>query len=96
MFLVGVGLCNVVGLDGTSHADGSTLLGSKVECIGGALETSLACLFWLLSCETLSPPMDDAVFGAKSGMGNPCQVMFCARRCSMISYLTPNLSTKMA
>ena len=70
--LVCVGLNDVVGLDGTSRADGSTLLSSKVECIGGALKTSLACLLWLLSCETLSPPMDEAVFGAKSGIGNPC------------------------
>ena len=91
-----MGLNDVVGLDGTSRADGSTLLGSKVECIGGALENCLACLLWLLSCETLSPPMDDAVFGTKSGMENPCHVTLCARQCSMISYFTPNLSTKMA
>ena len=39
-----MGLKDVVGLDGTSRANGSTLLGSKVECIGGALENSFAFL----------------------------------------------------
>ena len=66
-----MGLKDVVGLDGTSRADGSTLLDSKVECIGGALENSFAFLVWLFSCETLSPPMEEAVFSAKSGTRNP-------------------------
>ena len=57
-----MGLKDVVGLDGTSPADGSTLLNSNVECIGGALENSFAFLVWLLSCETLSPPMKEVVF----------------------------------
>ena len=66
-----MGLKDVVGLDGTSRADGFTLLDLNVAFTGGALENSFAFLIWMFSCETLSPPIEEAVFGARFGMENP-------------------------
>lgn len=71
-----MGWNDVVGLDGTSSADGSTLLDSKVECIGGALENFVTFLTWLLSLETLSPPIEEVILGAKSGMETPARSYF--------------------